>query len=215
MIKADSANAEFLPSDQVEELITVESVSKELMRFKLHNDRDTVAHAVVDIVSTPRGSSSRQRLFAILCLQEKASEIEDFIKETIFDEDLPFSFSKGVPSDVYRSSPSGGEKRPVELFRVKDRWRVHELEYFNSSQGKFLAPYFEFSIGDNQKVLHYPLNNELVLPFVQDIFEDGGSRGEIPLAMHRVGGYSVVRKVKIHPAHHNAHSDSVRPSHVP
>lgn len=215
MIRSGGGNSEFLPSDQIAELITVGSVSQELMRFEVHSDLDAVAHAVVDIVSTPRGTSSRQKLFAILCLLEMAPEIEDFIKEMIFDEDLPFSFSTVIPSDVYRNLPSGGEERPVQLFRAKDKWRLPQLDYFNSSQGKFLAPYFEFSIGDNRKVLHYSLSKELVLPFVQDIFKDGGSRGEIPLAIHRMGGYSAVRKVKIHPAHHNAHSDSVRPFHVP
>jgi hypothetical protein len=214
MAETDGGNDEFLPSDQVEELINMESVSQELTRLG-YSQKETLVRAndVTDIVSTPRGMSSRQRIFAILCLQEKAIEIPNFVNEDVFDDDLPFIFNRKVPGEVHRR-PFGGAEKAVRLFRVKANWQAHELEYFRTSQGKLLAPYFEFSIGDNQKVLHYPLKNELVLPFIQDIFDEGGAKAEIGLAMHREGGYSVVRKVKIHPAHHNARPSDVCFTHI-
>jgi hypothetical protein len=214
MAETDGGTDEFLPSDQVEELITLESVSQELTRLDYPQNETLVrAHEVIDIKSTPRGVSSRQRIFAILCLQEKAVEIKSFVDEDVFDDDLPFIFNRKLSGEVHRR-PFGGAERALRLFRVKANWQVYELEYFRTSQGKLLAPYFEFSIGDNQKVLHYPLKNELVLPFIQDIFDDGGAKAEIGLAMHREGGYSVVRKVKIHPAHHNARPNAVCSTHI-
>lgn len=214
MVESDGENDEFLPSDQVEELITIESVSEELKRLGCADGESHIrAHDVTAIVPTMRGISSRQRIFAILCLQDKASEIKSFVDEEAFDDDLPFIFSKSISGEVH-TSPVGGVDKAVQLFRDRVRWKVHELEYFRTSQGKLLAPYFEFSIGDNQKVLHYPLRNELVLPFVQDIFDNGGTKAEIGLAMHREGGYSIVRKVKIHPAHHNARPSNVSSTHI-
>lgn len=212
MVETDGETDEFLPSDQVEELITIDSVSEELKRLGwTQEESQQRAHDVTDIVSTVREMSSRQRIFAILCLQDKAAEIKSFVDEGVFDNDLPFIFSKSSSGEVH-TSPVGGVDKAIRLFRVRVNWKVHELEYFRTSQGKLLAPYFEFSIGDNQKVLHYPLRNELVLPFVQDIFDDGGAKAEIGLAMHREGGYSIVRKVKIHPAHHNARPNEVCPT---
>ena len=200
MVETDGGSDEFLPADQVEELITIDSVSEELKCLGwAQAESQRRAHDVTDIVSTARGTSSRQRIFGILCLQDKAAEIKNFVYEDVFDHDLPFIFSKSSPGEVH-TSPVGGVDKAIRLFQVN--WKVHELEYFRTRQGKLLAPYFEFSIGD--KVLHYPLGDELVLPFVQDIFDDGGAKAEIELAMHREGGYSIVRKVKIHPAHHNA-----------
>lgn len=214
MVETDGGIDEFLPSDQVEELITIDSVSEELKRLDCtQEESQLIAHHVTDIVSTARGMRSRQRIFAILCLQDKAAEIKSFVDEDLYDDNLPFIFSKSSSAEVY-TSPIGGVDKAIGLFHVRANWKVHELEYFRASQGKLLAPYFEFSIGDNQKVLHYPLRNELVLPFVQDIFDDGGAKAEIGLAMHREGGYSIVRKVKIHPAHHNARPSDVCPTHT-
>lgn len=194
----------FLPSDQLEILITRESIAKKLGPSSSSGDLSVTVREIWDIVDIPlRGKTSRQRIFAILCLFGKASEIHSFIKEGIFDHDLPFVFGEGTEGEVCRQLPTG-ELLEIQLFH-EPIWESHHLESFDRYQGMLLAPCFEFCMDDNQKVVHYILKDASVLPFVQDVMVEGGAIA----SLIREGGYSLVRKVKIHPAHHNAHLQNV------
>jgi len=121
--------------------------------------------------------SCRCRLFAILVLIERAEKIYGFIQQNVSDSDLPFRLGR-TPSSYVK--PPGFES-----------WPIYMVDTFIAHQWRFLAPCFELVGGSNHRVRHYSLEGRIPLPFVED------DREIIQ------GGFSQVRRIKIHPAHHN------------
>ncbi|KAF2134966.1 kinase-like protein [Dothidotthia symphoricarpi CBS 119687] len=198
---AEKKELRFLPINEIQDLVTQENIRKELQQANVQGDLSTITADICEPRETPGGkSSSRQRIFAVLCMLQKASEIVSFIRENIFDSDLPFIFDlHSVPRrDVCCTSDQGF--KPVRLFS-SEIWRPMERELFYHYQGQLLAPLFRFSYDAGQKVMHFPLKDEVVLPFIEDTLTDGDVLGK---TLQREGGFSFVRKVKIHPAHYTA-----------
>jgi hypothetical protein len=111
-------------------------------------------------------------------------------------------------------------KIPIVLFEDLERWPPHVRESFGRYQGQVSAPIFQLSWRFDERVLHYPLKNQLVLPFVheEDVIKDltetalsvttaHSTQKIVTLElsgdmMQRFGGTSIVRRTKIHPAHY-------------
>lgn len=191
--------SKFLPMDRLERVLTRASIEKQLKQCMLTVDLTKTVDAVWKMVETSSGKTSRRRIFAILCLFKMACQITSFIDEGIYDDSLPFIFNDGTPWKVSRNL-ADKTTQDIVLFLERHIWETHLLELFNQYQGQFLAPYFIFSY-DDQKVLNYDVQDAVVLPFVQDkmVVETDDALANIV----REGGYSFVRKVKIHPAHCN------------
>lgn len=174
----------FLPIDELERCMTADNIRRELNRAGGCYQIEDTTKALCQ-----RGKESIQRIFAILCMLDMSTYIGVFLREGIFDTDLPFLFEDDV---VFRTVPEGSTKRAEPIAIFKDAvWTARLREFFDEYQRQLTAPIFKFSWLAHEKVLHFPLNSQLVLPFVHIAdteFE---------------GGTSVVRKVKIHPAHYN------------
>jgi hypothetical protein len=191
----------FLPIDQLERCMTWDNIRQELYRTKMSGDIDSTA-----LTLCQRGRDSRQRIFAILCMLEMSAYIDEFLREKIFDTHLPFIFKNDmVYREVYYSR---GDRREVQIMLFQsDHWRAMLRESFEEYQGQLSAPIFKLSWLANDKVRHFPLKDQLVLPFMY--VRDTSKPDELGTDIQCEGGTSVVRKVKIHPAHYNAPQNTV------
>jgi hypothetical protein len=127
---------------------------------------------------------------------EQVDQILHFIKENLYDSDLPFLLSEGPRKGArqLKRKDNDGNLHEIYLFA---QWKTYELEAFDTFQWQLVAPYFHLSTQLEAKILHYSLENHVILPFIED--------DEI----RHSGGYGDVWRIKIHPAHHNFCKDSV------
>jgi hypothetical protein len=138
------------------------------------------------------GRTNRRALFAILCLVDLALTIVEFIAEGIFDLDMPFTADS---SGALRRNSSCSS--PVGLFQD---WSRRDRDLFSHYQGSVLVAYFEFSKGDSAKITQLRLSPTAILPFIED---------EAAPQETMLGGFSMVRKIRVHDAHHDLNQTSV------
>ena len=197
---AERRNLEFLPINELERIMTPENIYLELLCAGVSSDIQRVTESLCR-----RGKQSRQRIFAILCMLRMAAQIVEFELEGIYDGDLPFIFRN---TTVYRgTNPSSKRSTDVISLFQSSCWEPVRLESFEKYQGQLTAPIFKFAWAAGEKVLHFPLKDQLVLPFMH--VEETSNNGELGASIQRQGGTSIVRKVKIHPAHYNASPETV------
>ena len=193
----EKEHRKFLPIDELERIINMEAIQRELLR----NGKDAgLAQKVWGTKGSKSELTTRRKIFAILVMVDNVAAITDFIDEGIFDSHLPFLFRDGTGDragtfDVYRKlkGREGEPDREIEIEFFQE-WDDLKLESFKSSQWQVLAPYFSLVSKDN-KVVHYNLDDQSVLPFIED------DKVDEPLAQH--GGSADVRRVKIHHSHQN------------
>ncbi|KAF1850801.1 kinase-like protein, partial [Cucurbitaria berberidis CBS 394.84] len=188
LIASAGSHEKFLPKCDLEEIITLENIKVELKRSRrVVSDIDFIAQQVLE--PPVDQVTSRRRIFAILCLLQKAPKIQAFIEEAIFDCDLPFDFgTRG------RSDSSEGFNPPPKLFKS---WKPKNVDGFDQYQGQLLAPYFKLSNNNSFSFSEQKLHHSVVLPFVEYEVKDR------ILGKTIQGGFSEVRIVKIHRAHHD------------
>lgn len=191
---------EFLPIDALERTITRTRVQQEIRDVVPFEKLEDFTAQIWEVTSAPFSKSpskktTRRKIFAILALMQKTSEIVGFIEEKLYDSDLPFIISDGSSPGLRQLVCKGNDD---ELHRIQlfAKWSTFELEYFSNAQRHFLAPYFRLSTKEKPKIKHYVLENQSILPFIEN-------------EEKREGGFSDVWRVKIHPAHHNYCKDSV------
>ncbi|TVY23262.1 Serine/threonine-protein kinase, partial [Lachnellula hyalina] len=187
----------FLPFDKLEQHTTRKAIHEEL------EQQGSDASLVNEIWEAGQFRTSslttRRRIFAILVLLDQVPAIIDFIRENIYDRDLPFVFQEGTGEregsyNVYRKvkQRNGDPDMEIEL-QFFQKWKDVTLEAFHQNQWQLLAPFFSLASKDSTKVSHYNLDSHIVLPFVEDHIVDE------PPAQY--GGSAEVRRVKIHRAH--------------
>jgi hypothetical protein len=121
---------------------------------------------------------------------ELSAEIGVFITAGLYDTDLPFKF---VGNTIY-----GNDKLEQMVDKVPEMslesgiWKPLHCDAFQRYQGGLSVPLFNLAWAANEEVPHFSLADEVALPFI-----------ELEEASH-LSMFSPVRKVKIHPSHHNA-----------
>jgi hypothetical protein len=197
---AQGVDLEFLPVDELERIMTWENIYHELSRTNLTIDVGQLTQSLCR-----RGKQSRQRIFAILCMVQFSAKIVDFEQAELYDRDLPFTFKH---DGVYRETTDGPKRisEAIDLFQ-RSPWEHVHRDGFQKYQSQLAAPIFKFAWAPGEKVLHFALKDQLVLPFVQ--VEDTIEGDVFSETMQRQGGFSIVRKVKIHTAHYNASKETV------
>lgn len=196
---------EFVPNDDLERIVTKHRVRQELANVLQGIPIDELDHLTEQIwevkpavvSESPSKMTTRRRIFAILALMQKVDQIKDFIREDLYDSDMPFVLSEGPRKGVRHMywKDEGGNLHSVQAFA---QWQPFEIDSFDNYQWELLAPYFHLCTKSDPKILHYNLENRTILPFIED--EE----------VKHAGGYGDVWRVKIHPAHHNHCPDSVR-----
>lgn len=193
---------EFLPIDALDRIVTENRVREEIRRFS-KGPHDGLDRGVQDVLgaSTSSGqTTSRKKIFAVLALVDKLEAIWDFVTEGIYDIHLPFEKERA-------QSPDGARKGPLELsrktgtdgstrIRIKafQTWNGAEVTNFERTQWNVYIPIFFLNTPKEPKVLHYPLQESIILPFIEDDEVKQSSK---------MGGFAEVWRVKFHPSHHN------------
>ncbi|KAI4957255.1 hypothetical protein J4E86_005729 [Alternaria arbusti] len=189
-------DSQFLPLNCLDEVVTIPNICRELELSSPNFDLHSTALQVWNCKTLSNGEiTTRRKLFVILCLMERAQEIQEFIEEGIYDADLPFDFEQF--EGICRS------KRPIKLFTSKS-WRPQDIDCFKIYQGQVTSPYFKLSNSTKPGFLEYKLHPCVKLPFVDnEIKPSTAENPELQSAIRREGGYSFVRKVVIHSAHYD------------
>lgn len=111
--------------------------------------------------------------------------ITEFLKAAITDADLPFVRSDNTTKSVpFKLCSKRTPRHPIECMTTWDQARVND---FGRDQWIMLAPVFVY----NDKIEHYELDDNCVLPWIEDDERTGAVEG----------GYGSVWKIAIHPSH--------------
>ncbi len=157
---------------------------------------DEVTESICDYIfgtqSTLRVPNTVQKVFAILLLTDKADSIVDFMTDGLYDKDLPLIREDESGADFKLTRMPDKDGPQLTCFKT---WTRRQIRDFDRYQWSLLSP--SFSQGDDGKLLFYALHDRVILPWTEDTLTNGG-------------GYSIIRRVKIHHAHHNFNTISVR-----
>lgn len=176
----------YIPIDKQNELTSREKVLEVMVTATKSLSNINIQH-VVDQIYQPRKTedpvakgekrvTSRRKLFAILVMINKPKEILSFIKEDIWDDNLPFQRDQVLKIEAFENNT----------------WKRFEVEAFYAYQWYFLSPVLELN---SPKLIHYRFTERIPLPFISEITDINNSSG---------GGFGDVRKVQIHPAHYDS-----------
>lgn len=195
----------FLPLDCLVKLITEQSIQYELRKLNpelysdlvpVRGDPSSLTAEILNVKVKQRRNTSRRKIFAILVMMQRPEAILDVIREKIYDYHLPFQFGKSTETDVFSKAREGEVAVPIDFFR---HWNITSRESFKNYQWEMTAPYFRLSWKEGMRVYEYVLEPRTILPFIEEATDTGNQQREITYS----GGTSYVRKLKIHPAHHN------------
>jgi hypothetical protein len=188
----------FLPLDALHNIIAPDRVKKVLLSSNIvpADTTDDVTRQICGsmvLKQTKRLSVTvRQKIFAILALLNMQRTILDFIEYDVSDRDLPLEQTHDSSGLQLRRNGRGGQAEVLHLFNSND-WSVYFKRLFYQQQWAFVVPYFRFSTTSELQALHYSFLHSTILPIL--LPEDASDNFE------RYGGFSVVAKVRIHPAH--------------
>lgn len=211
----DSKPRSFLPNNQLNALTPT------LVKEELKRALPTLPESVLDSYTTwifaeravdhecpqlfsSMTSSSRSRYektrliktFVILVLLDKVESVPSFISGGFTDSLLPIdhsSLSSESPGWI-RPSPS----KPA-FWRCFNNWPSASIKMFMDTQWIVLSPFLNNVNGD---VSLYRFNAETILPVLDN---DSTTK-----TAAQIGGYSIVRRVRIHSWHHNFRQGQVR-----
>ncbi|KAK1965418.1 kinase domain-containing protein [Colletotrichum sublineola] len=161
----------YIPIDVMKELVTTESIYRELCRNSKHQvwgkgSRRQLAERVI--------KSHAQRVFLVLVLLDQSLDTERLLNSGLTDDDLPLVKS----GDAFRSERDGGKR-----FSLPPKWSSQTVDQFLDHQWRLLAPVF----GTSGK--HRTFHPRQPMPF-QKVDES-----------HKKGSSSFVYYVQIRPAH--------------
>jgi hypothetical protein len=133
----------FLPAGELERLLTEQAIRQTILASNPNSP------ILADALSATRpgdpSSHSLRKLFAILTLLDRVSDISRFLSKGVRDESLPIS-----------------EKLLKDIWSEDDPQTPTE---FHKTQWQVLAPFFETGSAGSPRVFHYLLDDRAILPF--------------------------------------------------
>ncbi|KAM0236220.1 hypothetical protein ACHAP5_009471 [Fusarium lateritium] len=207
----------FLPRGELERLINVESVAKELIArgFKEESAHTTAIHVCQEtMVAGGKKDKIRsyQQIFAILVFMGQSCSIIYFMDDSVSDLDLPLVDRKNPESpggnSLYRRHSSHDPLECTEQWNEDQctEWSPEQKRLFCEYQWLMMAPFF--SLKTSNKVSHYNLEDQRLLPFINDQEVLSGERSQqdnkhVVDVEEIESGFSKVFMVWVHPQHHN------------
>lgn len=182
---------EYLPRNSFDEIFTPTTL-KTVIRCTYPNDSEEEFFLKVDHI-VGDAERSRRKIIATLIFMKQTRRIEDFIREGIFDSDLPLRHAKKSIKE-FRTAVGSADKGLRVNTTLFQHWERVYIDLFYSYQKMIFVPYFKM---DDGKIRSHILDRDIRLPW--EIFE------------HKMtGGHGIVHKLQIHPSHHNFKSNNVR-----
>lgn len=172
------SNDYFTPVNEINRLITVQSINMELRRCGSSLSVQEIRELAGEVWE------KAPKLFAILTLISMSHTISEFILEDVGDDDLTFVREEGTEGHSF-TLRSRHQETPLKCMA---KWSRVQVQSFSKEQWRMLAPIFE----EYGKVRHYKLEDNSIMPFVIDL-----ERSEHA----QEGGFSSVWGVEFHPAH--------------
>jgi hypothetical protein len=169
----DGEGKDFLPADDLEDLISEDNVSAVLEEAGIEQTElnDLVKFVLLD---------AKKTFATLLCIQ-KVATIQDFLRGGFTDEDLPIGMESGTTENVVSLQP---RHNPGSWAMFKT-WNLLDISYFRLYQWRFLVPIF-----DLQSKFEYALEEGRLLPFTKRLDT---------ISSH----FSTVHRMIVHPAHIN------------
>ncbi|KAI1214232.1 uncharacterized protein F4807DRAFT_118455 [Annulohypoxylon truncatum] len=194
----------FIPVGDFDKIITRENVRREVQSW-LPKDRslEVWVEAIWDkfdydehAARRRKAFTSRRKIFAILVLFKAQTKIALFIREELYDKDLPFVQNE-ENKWVHYSLKSQNEQRLVECL---NQLEVHDADSFDNYQWLMLSPIFNMA---EDKVIHYDLHARITLPYLEhELAHDPGL----------IGVKGDVSRIRIHESHYTLGSSMKDPS---
>ncbi|KAI0847223.1 hypothetical protein F5Y00DRAFT_242022 [Daldinia vernicosa] len=203
----DSKSRSFLPSDKID-TIAPQLVKEELNRAMptlnesvLHVYTAQILGITIDDATGQENNSKKSSLqlqglearllktFITLVLIGKVEAIPLFIICGFTDSLLPIGHAHFQNEKASRPYPSS---LVLLVTRCFDKWKISSIDAFIKTQWVVLSPFLSAPTTD---VSLYDFSAQTILPIFGD---DAAATSSI-----KIGGYSTVRKVKIHHRHHN------------
>ncbi|KAI1660274.1 kinase-like protein [Daldinia decipiens] len=195
----DSADGKrFLPLDKLDMIVTEKAVHNELSHNHEHISAQRICRRQEIIENDRTQYTSYQKIFAILVLMGEVQLMSDFLDEGIRDWDLPLKSWNTRESTFLVARHNEEDPGPLYRLQTANNWSASQIDFFQSQQWIICATFFSRAEHLGEKVHLYQLSPHDVLPFIKPGTDDHGN----PAYLNQ-GFFSTVRRVKIHPAHHN------------
>ncbi|KZL74391.1 protein kinase domain-containing protein [Colletotrichum incanum] len=137
---------------------------------------------------------SRRKIIATLIFMKQTSCIEDFIREGIFDSDMPLrNANKSIKE--FRTAAGSVDQGVHVNTTLFQHWERVYIDLFYIYQKMIFVPYFKM---DDSKIRSHVFDWDIRLPW--ETFE------------HKMtGGHGIVHQLQIHPSHHNFKGNNKKP----
>jgi hypothetical protein len=142
------------------------------------------------------GAKTYLRVFALLLLLERESEIGNFIRDRVCDESLPLRYCQGADDLEFSHNT-----HPLEPLTCFGNWRTSEKEWFASHQWRVIVPYFK--LDHEGRAENYKFDDKTILPWLP--WNEGDSATTSSQPSKGEGGYADVFKIRIDPSSHGFH----------
>jgi hypothetical protein len=149
----------FWPDTLIEDILTEEAIADQL-GFSMD-----LAHQI---------TTSYRKILALLILHNKETEITNFMRDKVSDNDLPLS------QVSYKLVRKPLPNQTIPCFR---NWKMRDLDGFYEKQYRLNPVFLSFET-DGRTVRHETYEREIVLPFLEE-------------KEMWVGGYGKVARVKV------------------
>jgi hypothetical protein len=207
---------DFFPRKVLSTIITEKCVREELVKHldDTHNKKVIGEYAQKICEETEFAENdikkikSFRKIFVILVLIGMTPAIIKFLEKNVNDSDLPLL--KVERPDDKGSYDLRLSRNPMKKLRCFSKnWTQLNIRNFEDLQWRTLSPFF--GKGGHKNVKHYPLQDQVILPFISASRRDetGTCR-----TLELQGGFGRVFKVDIHPDHHNFESLTMVSWHV-
>ncbi|KAH7018990.1 hypothetical protein EDB80DRAFT_699630 [Ilyonectria destructans] len=191
----------YLPFDMLETLINPESIEQILRKMKFGQTRTenvvkgvfgngTCAKFEGPSMMRPHHGPNLRRIITILILIGQVQAIEIFIKNSVNDTILPLVVTSAPEGDDFTVLSEGApDVDSTTLRQCFNGFHRRDVESFCLQQKTIHVPFFQFP-GETSNVSFYDLDSDCILPYTE-------------VGQPTRGGYGSVKKIRIHPAHHN------------
>lgn len=200
---------EFFPRNVLSTIITEQCVHEELVKHldaDAHNKKVIAEYAKEICEETEYEENGIEKMkcfrkiFVILVLIEKTPAIIKFLEKDVNDSDLPLQkVERPYEKGAYDLRLSRNPTKRLKCFSKK--WNQLHIRNFEEYQWMTLSPFF--GKGGHKDVKHYPLQDQVILPFRSACPRD---RTSTCGTQEFEGGFGRVSKADIHPDHHNFNS---------
>ncbi|KAI1878297.1 uncharacterized protein JN550_000479 [Neoarthrinium moseri] len=184
---SNSAYEYFIPQDKLFTILSKNNVMY-LFQHIFPDDSPRQIRDRVAIVCSENHSVSRRLILAVLIIIGKAHYIDDFLRHSICDINLPLRPHRTQDEALSRKNPFHRRQDDDSLtpLTVFHNWEQRALRFFLHTQYEVLAPFLEVG---GPRVCFYKFDPKTPLPFLECTWVQNG-------------GHGTVWRVKIHPAHH-------------